>query len=283
LQGQQYLGSFVGIEECKDAWLTNSCNKWAAAVGTLAKLADRWPQTAYAGLNFVLQNQWQYVKRVVLDTGAFFEPVEQALRQEFIPALMGLPKEEITGHFHELLSQSVKKGGIGIRNPVDHANHELATLLEAASYLVMSMIGTGEQFSVTTHNCNVSRARAEACKMRLEREQDYLSHGAEGKRAEKRSMEHVGRVDAVFTAVPNRQNGTVLSAGEFRDNIRLRYNYVPLEMTQLCDGCGAKMTVEHALSCRVGGQVHICHDDVADEFGALCTTAFSPGRFQCQP
>jgi hypothetical protein len=33
-----------------------------------------------------------------------------------------------------------------------------------------------------------------------------------------------------------------------------------------CDGCGAKMTVEHALSCKMGGLVHIRHDDVADEW-----------------
>ena len=131
----------------------------------MAKLADIWPHTAYVGLNFVLQNQWQYVQRIVLDTGAFFEPVERALHQESILALMGLPKEEIIGRFRELLSQSVKKGGIGIRNPVDHANHVQATLLEAASYLVMSMIDTGEQFSVTTHNCNMTRACAEAQKM----------------------------------------------------------------------------------------------------------------------
>ena len=111
---------------------------------------------------------------MVLDTGAFFEPVERALRQEFIPALMGLPKDEITGRFRELLSQSVKKGGIGIRNPVDHANHVQATSLEATSYLVMSMIGTGEQFSVTTHNCNISSACAEARKIRLKREQEYM-------------------------------------------------------------------------------------------------------------
>ena len=65
---------------------------------------------------------------------------------------MGLPKEEITGRFRELLSQSVKKGGIGIQNPVDHANHVQATSLEVASYLVISMIDTGKQFSVTMHN-----------------------------------------------------------------------------------------------------------------------------------
>ena len=82
---------------------------------------------------------------------------------------------------------------------------------------------------------------------------------------------------------PNRDNGTVLSADEFRNNARLRYNLAPLDMPQHCDGCGSKMTVEHALSCRVGGLVHIRHDDVADEFRSLCCQAFSPGRVQREP
>ncbi len=38
------------------------------------------------------------------------------------------------------------------------------------------------------------------------------------------------------------------------------------------------MTVEHALSCKMGGLVHIRHDDVADEWRHLCGTALSPGQ-----
>ena len=43
------------------------------------------------------------------------------------------------------------------------------------------------------------------------------------------------------------------------------------------------MTVEHALSCKVGGLVHIRHDNVADEFGHLCELAFSKGRVTHEP
>ena len=74
-----------------------------------------------------------------------------------------------------------------------------------------------------------------------------------------------------------------LSADEWRDNVRLRYNHSPLDMPAACDGCGAKMTVEHALSCKVGGLVHIRHDDVADEWRHLCGTALSPGRVEREP
>jgi len=43
------------------------------------------------------------------------------------------------------------------------------------------------------------------------------------------------------------------------------------------------MTVEHALSCKTGGLVHIRHDDMADEWKHLCATAFSPCRVECEP
>jgi hypothetical protein len=43
------------------------------------------------------------------------------------------------------------------------------------------------------------------------------------------------------------------------------------------------MTVEHALSCKVGGFVHIRHNIVADEFGYLGGCAFQPSRVIHEP
>jgi hypothetical protein len=54
-------------------------------------------------------------------------------------------------------------------------------------------------------------------------------------------------------------------------------------MPAACDGCGAKMTVEHALLCKVGGLVHIRHDDVADEWRYLCGVALFPSQVEREP
>jgi len=54
-------------------------------------------------------------------------------------------------------------------------------------------------------------------------------------------------------------------------------------MSTACDGCGAKMSIKHALSCKMGGLVHIRHDDVADEWRHLCGTALSPCRVEREP
>ena len=215
-----------------------------------------------------------------MDSGTYFEPVERALRQEFIPALLGLPKEDILGRFRELLSQSVKKGGLGIRNPVDSADHVHTTSTDAATHLVCTMLDREREFDYECHNGVVADICKDARKRRLERDDAYLEHWSEGNPAEQRRMERAGKAGAYLTAVPNRENGTVLSADEFQDNTRLRYNKLPLDLPQHCDGCGAKLTVKHALSCRVGSLVHIRHDDMADEFRALYTQAFSSGHVQ---
>ena len=83
--------------------------------------------------------------------------------------------------------------------------------------------------------------------------------------------------------IPDRLKGNPLSAKEFRDNLRLRYNLLPLDMPQLCDGCVMLMTFEHALCCKVGSLVHIQYDNMADEWHHLCDCALTFGHVEREP
>ncbi len=65
LRGQRYLGGFIGSTQMKEEWLGDFVGKWVSAVKTLSVVAERYPQTAYARFTFCLQNEWQYVQRVV--------------------------------------------------------------------------------------------------------------------------------------------------------------------------------------------------------------------------
>ena len=53
--------------------------KWVSAVKRLSVVAERYPQTAYAGFTFCLQNEWEYVQRMVTDTGPFFQPLKKEI------------------------------------------------------------------------------------------------------------------------------------------------------------------------------------------------------------
>ena len=92
---------------------------------------------------------------------------------------------------------------------------------------------------------------------RLKRKQKFVDARGINKPAVKHRDILAGAAGLWLLVIPDRLNGNSLSAEEFRDNLRLRYNLLLLGMPQLCDGCGTPMTVEHALCCKVGGLVHI--------------------------
>jgi hypothetical protein len=49
-QGKCYVGGFVGSETMLKRWLDPMVKKWVTGIETLARIAVRFPQIAYAGL-----------------------------------------------------------------------------------------------------------------------------------------------------------------------------------------------------------------------------------------
>ena len=282
-RGKRYLGGFLGSETTKHLWLNEMVEGWTQTVEILAKIAVKFPQTVYAGFTFCLQNKWQYVQRVTSDTGAFFAPLEAAIRKHLAPAFMGIDPGDVDGDFRQVLTHGVKMGGMALRNPVDTASYVHEASKETTSHLISSLIEPGVRFSVGRHKSVATEARGNYKSERLQRELAYLGTRGEGKPATKRRDKRNSRAGLWLSVIPSRINGTWLSANEWRDNVRLCYNLQPLDMPQLCDGCQAPMSVEHALSCKCGGLVHIRHDDVADEWRHLCGTATTFGRVSREP
>ena len=62
-----------------------------------------------------LQLEWQFLQRTVPRVGTLMDPIEEALREKFFPALFG--GEEITDEFWKILGHRVKHGNLGIPNP----------------------------------------------------------------------------------------------------------------------------------------------------------------------
>ena len=149
--GQRYLGGFIGSNASKVDWLGSMVTMWVAAVETLALVAGNYPQAAYAGFTFCLQNEWQYVQRVTSDTAAHFAPLEVAIRTKFLPALLGIVASDLDGDFRELLTHSVKTGKVAIRNPVDTTVHVHKTSLRTTSHLVTSMVDKDAYLNLEDH------------------------------------------------------------------------------------------------------------------------------------
>ena len=88
---------------------------WADSVGTLVGVSRKHPQSAYAGLQKSLQQEWAFLQQVTPGIGNVFVPVGRALRETLFPALFevlgkGAPEKGVT-------SLLVKQAGLALYRP----------------------------------------------------------------------------------------------------------------------------------------------------------------------
>ena len=93
----RYLGVFIEDREADEIWLTEKVQGWKESVKILLGVARKHPQSAYAGLQKSLQQEWAFVQQVTPDIGDSFVPVEQGLRDAFITALLQVLGEGTPG------------------------------------------------------------------------------------------------------------------------------------------------------------------------------------------
>ena len=57
--GRRYHGGFVGSQAMERKWAEEKVQEWVSGVRALARIAQRYPQTAYTGFAVSLQAEWQ--------------------------------------------------------------------------------------------------------------------------------------------------------------------------------------------------------------------------------
>jgi len=114
--GYCHVGSFIGTPEAKATWLQPQIQQWILGIQQLAQVAPQFPQMAHAGLSKSLQHEWQYLQRVIPDVGPTLAPIEAALTETFLPALLVATDEE-TKCLCELTTLPIHHVGMGIPNP----------------------------------------------------------------------------------------------------------------------------------------------------------------------
>ena len=208
----------------------------------------KYPQAVY-NIGFVKckQQEWQYVQRVVAGIAHYFEPLEEVIRYHLIPALLGLKPGELDSDLRQTLTHSVKTGGLGILNPMDTAQRVHNISAAATGCLTASLIRNDGTFDIAEHNRTARTTTLEARKGRIEDELLSLTRRGEGNATKQQRDKRNTKNGAWLTVVPTEKNGTVLLANEWRDSVRLRYNFSPQGMQSHCDGCNSAMKLSNML------------------------------------
>jgi hypothetical protein len=280
--GSRYVGGYIGPESAHNEWLSPQVQKWATAVKSLAKVARRYPQTAYAGLAQSLQSEWTYLQRVSECAPAAFAPVEKALVEDFLPALLGESVDAVR-ELRPLLALPVRSGGLGISNPTTTTIANFQASVASSKPLVATLRGDGE-LDIKLYRQWVTASRLEALgKKEVANSTALAGILSKASNQAKRRIRRACESGQWLSVKPSRLNGTALSAEEFRDNVRLRFGLLPQQLPEKCDGCDQRFGVGHALSCKKGGLVLLRHNEVAGEWHRMCAQALTQSAVSNEP
>ena len=286
--GHRYLGGFIGSLSSRDTWLQSRLSDWIFGIRALSEVATKYPQTAYAGLQKSLQQEWTFLQRVLPEIGPHFEEVEKAIHQSFLPALFGEKLSDNLSYVRPISSLPVRYAGLAIPNPstTSSTNYGDSTLL--CSHLIRAIQGK-DKFMMADH----SAIRKDCTPILRQRKNDtYDQHLTrlllhlpliDGKRLLSRSIERAKETGQWLSCMPSQVSGTELGSLEFRDAIRLRYGLSPLNLPDKCDGCGAKHSLDHALTCKVGGLIIQRHDEINKELAHLASLALKQSAIRAEP
>jgi hypothetical protein len=172
---------------------------------------------------------------------------------------------------------------MGIQNPLDTAPRVHQVSIAATKHLTTSLVDNEVSFDLQLHTKTACTASHEAHRARIEDEMIALSHrGQENASVACRDQRNCSN-GAWLTVIPTTLNYTNLEKNEWRDSARLRNNLAPMGMQSHCDGCGAGMSVEHAMSCKKGGLVNAQHNILRDQWHNLLAIATTPSGCTREP
>ena len=142
------------------------------------------------------------------------------------------------------------------------------------------------EFDNVYHSQVMSAVRQESAKMKGVKAAGILrSVRSSMSKLETRKLDYLQELGTGvwLSTIPSYSCGTFLSASEFRDELRDRYGLPLLNAPSHCDGCNAKFSTAHALSCKVGGLIHQRHDESRDSIICLASAGFLPSNVRDEP
>ena len=267
--GERHLGAVIGSDAFRKTYVTNKVNKWVDDVTDLSKIAKEEPQIAYSAYTKALSMRWGFLQRTIPNAKNFFAPLEETIRDKFIPAIIG---RKVTDIERKIFSLPVRLGGLGIQNPVHTADIEFRN----SSIVTRNLTKMIEDQDADLTNYNSSQVMSEIAKLKAEKDKSFLAKLEEVKGEVDEKMRRTldlaceKGAGAWLSALPLQAMGYTLNKQEFKDAIYLRYGWNIPNTPYHC-GCGAKNSVDHTLNCKLGGYITMRHNNLRDLEASLLT------------
>ena len=114
-EGKRYLGSALGTHNFAKEYVLEKVTTWKDKLERLSSIAKTEPHAAFSALTHGLMSHWTFLLRSIEGIANLLQPIEDALRQQLIPAITG--REALNDDERDLLALPAHLGGIGASNP----------------------------------------------------------------------------------------------------------------------------------------------------------------------
>ena len=269
LQGKRHLRAAIGSKSFTEEYVRNKVETWTNEIKRLAQVATSQPHAAFAAFTHGLFSRWSYLTRTIPDIQDLLLPLEKEIHQTFIPAITGRPPcSELE---RDLLSLPARLGGMGLTNPATVSQNAFLAS-QRLTALLAALIITQETNQAVDPSLTQRLKSTIRSENRQRHDQLALNIYDQLTPQQKRCVDlaKARGSSSWLTALPLTEHGFFLHKGEFRDAVSLRYDWELRNTPQSC-GCGATVSVDHAMICHTGGFPTIRHNEIRDITASLLT------------
>ena len=136
-EGKPHLGAALGTEAFVHEFVSKKVQQWVEEVLHLSSIASTQPHATFSAFTWGLSSKWTYISRTIPNIEELFEPLEDAIRSHFIPALTGMAAPSDIER--NLFALPCRLGGIGVANPMTLANSEYLNIWPQSKSLNLSL------------------------------------------------------------------------------------------------------------------------------------------------
>ena len=242
-------------------------DEWIRDVAALAKIAKTEPQLAYAGYVYGTSKRWSFVSRTTPNVGEHMTKLEYEIKETLIPAIVG--KNYILDDTRRIFSLPARLGGLGFLDPCSVSDLEYKSSLAATAQLTKAVFNQESFLNIDQETQEKFTKEVKHKKTEWYKEQQNIIKKESSASASK-ILELASEKGAScwLTSLPLQKWGFLLNKQEFHDAICLRYNYAIKLAARVC-ACGQPYSVNHCLTCKLGGYVILRHNSIRDLFAEL--------------
>ena len=233
-EGKRHLGAAIGNDAFKEEYVREKVATWVEEVKRLTLIAESQPHAAYAAFTHGLASKWTFLARTIPDISNLFQPLEDVIRQRFLPVLTG--QSPFSDSIRDLMVLPTRLGGLGIENPVMQATKKRDTSCKVTAPLVNLIVEQSKDFPMealeeqTRVKYDVSQAGRQAQASIADSIYTTLPNSLQ--KAVEISKE--SGASTWLTALPLEEHGFALHKGAFRDALCLRYGWRPPLLPSQC-------------------------------------------------